>query len=188
MQARHDVKFNSQMDRVKCKPWGLEDGLSGFGNSIAVTLRDGAGAAFHNGKALNQVLHAGGPAILHRVVAAASARRSSDLDLARDVRCGYVSKDAAEKLRHVFGRRRTGSIHATKIRRAGDAPAGAPQDEPIALMLMTIHMKRISGGERVALADRSLLFVADRPHPGLRSVHKGLREPGRRFSWLWPPE
>ena len=46
VQARHDLRFNSQMDRVKCKPWGLEDGLSGFGNSVAIhRFGDGAGAA-----------------------------------------------------------------------------------------------------------------------------------------------
>ena len=36
VQARHDLRFNSQMDRVKCKPWGLDGGLSGFGNSVAI--------------------------------------------------------------------------------------------------------------------------------------------------------
>src|SRR6516225_6810582 len=36
VQARHDLRFNSQMDRVKCKPWGLEGGLCGSGNSVAI--------------------------------------------------------------------------------------------------------------------------------------------------------
>ena len=65
VQARHDIRFNSQMDRVKCKPWGLEDGLSGFGNSVAIhRFGTAQEQRFHNGKALNQVLHAGDAYIL----------------------------------------------------------------------------------------------------------------------------
>src|ERR1700726_3397791 len=36
VQAIHDIRFSSQMDRVKCKPWGLQGGLSAAGNSVAV--------------------------------------------------------------------------------------------------------------------------------------------------------
>ena len=35
VQARHPIRFSSQMDRVKCKPWGLNGGMSGFGNGVA---------------------------------------------------------------------------------------------------------------------------------------------------------
>jgi N-methylhydantoinase B len=36
VQARHDIRFSSQMDRVRCKPWGLFGGMSGSGNSVAL--------------------------------------------------------------------------------------------------------------------------------------------------------
>ena len=36
VQARHPIRFSSQMDRVHCKPWGLEGGLSGSGNGVAI--------------------------------------------------------------------------------------------------------------------------------------------------------
>ena len=60
VQARHTIRFNSQMDRVKCKPWGLEGGLSGLGNGVAISRFGKAEEQrFHNGKALNQVLQRG---------------------------------------------------------------------------------------------------------------------------------
>src|SRR5436309_2976198 len=65
VQARHELRFNSQMDRVKCKPWGLAGGLCGAGNSVAIHRFAAAQEQrFHNGKALNQVLHAGDAYIL----------------------------------------------------------------------------------------------------------------------------
>ena len=101
MQARHDIRFNSQMDRVKCKPWGL-DGRPvrlrqlGRDPSLRQTAQE---QRFHNGKALNQVLHAGDAYILRSGGGGGfGSPLDRDLDaLARDVRCGYVSKDAAEK-------------------------------------------------------------------------------------------
>ena len=60
VQARHPIRFSSQMDRVKCKPWGLNGGLSGLGNAVALH-RFGKTEETHfpNGKALNQVLAGG---------------------------------------------------------------------------------------------------------------------------------
>jgi N-methylhydantoinase B len=137
VQARHDLRFNSQMDRVKCKPWGLEDGLSGFGNSVAIhRFGTAQEQRFHNGKALNQVLHAGDAYILRSGGGGGfGSPLERDLDsLARDVRCGYVSKDAAEKNYGAVFEPETNRIDpaATKIRRAEMRRQGLPQDEPIA--------------------------------------------------------
>ena len=100
VQARHDIRFNSQMDRVKCKPWGLDGGLSGLGNGVAIhRFGKAEEQRFHNGKALNQVLHAGDAYVL-RSGGGGGFGSPLDRDLAsleRDVRCGYVSKEAAEK-------------------------------------------------------------------------------------------
>ena len=53
------------MDRVRCKPWGLQGGHSGAGNSVAIA-RFGAERETHfpNGKAFNQVLKPGDAYIL----------------------------------------------------------------------------------------------------------------------------
>ena len=100
VQARHDIRFSSQMDRVKCKPWGLDGGLSGSGNGVAIARFGGTQEQrFHNGKALNQVLHAGDAYIL-RSGGGGGFGSPLERDLAaleRDVRCGYVSRDAAER-------------------------------------------------------------------------------------------
>ena len=99
VQARHELRFNSQMDRVKCKPWGLAGGLCGAGNSVAIHRFAAAQEQrFHNGKALNQVLHAGDAYILR---SGGGGGFGSPLDrdlesLSGDVRCGYVSREAAE--------------------------------------------------------------------------------------------
>src|SRR5215831_1719602 len=100
VQARHDLRFNSQMDWVKCKPWGLEGGLCACGNSVAIHRFAAAQEQrFHNGKALNQVLHAGDAYILRSGGGGFGSPLERDLEsLARDVRCGYVSRGAAETL------------------------------------------------------------------------------------------
>jgi N-methylhydantoinase B len=166
VQARHDIRFNSQMDRVKCKPWGLEDGLSGFGNSVAIhRFGTAQEQRFHNGKALNQVLHAGDAYILRSGGGGGfGSPLDRDLDaLARDVRCGYVSKDAAEKYYGAVFEPGTNRIDAaaTEIKRSEMRRQGLPQDEPIADTGVpppaTAHVhdhghEKLSEEERVALA------------------------------------
>ena len=166
VQARHDIRFNSQMDRVKCKPWGLEDGLSGFGNSVAIhRFGTAQEQRFHNGKALNQVLNAGDAYILRSGGGGGfGSPLGRDLDaLARDVRCGYVSKDAAEKYYGAVFEPETNRIDAaaTEIKRSEMRRQGLPQDEPIADTGVpppaTAHVhdhghEKLSEEERVALA------------------------------------
>jgi N-methylhydantoinase B len=168
VQARHVLRFNSQMDRVKCKPWGLESGLSGYGNSVAIhRFGKSEEQRFHNGKALNQVLHAGDAYVLR---SGGGGGFGSPLDrdpasLERDVRCGYVSKEAAEKhygAVFVPGTNKLDLV-ATGVRRAEMRAQGLPHDEPIAdtgvAAPAPTHMHRhdhahekLSEEERVALA------------------------------------
>jgi N-methylhydantoinase B len=125
------------MDRVKCKPWGLDGGLSAAGNSVAIH-RFGATQEqrFHNGKALNQVLHAGDAYVLRSGGGGGfGSPLERDLEsLAHDVRCGYVSKHAAETYYGAVFVGGTDSIDAaaTAARRAEMRRQGLPQDEPIA--------------------------------------------------------
>ncbi len=168
VQARHDIRFNSQMDRVKCKPWGLEGGLSGFGNSVAIhRFGKSEEQRFHNGKALNQVLHAGDAYILR---SGGGGGFGSPLErdltaLEHDVRCGYVTRAAAER---DYGAVLVGDspridAAATQARRAQMRAQGLPHDEPIAETGVPppapahthVHdhaHERLSEEERVALA------------------------------------
>jgi N-methylhydantoinase B len=166
VQARHDIRFSSQIDRVKCKPWGLDGGLSGQGNSVALH-RFGASEeqGFPNGKALNQVLRAGDAYIL-RSGGGGGFGSPLERDLAsleRDLRCGYVSRDAAERC---YGAvlapdGKTLDIAATQARRAELRGAGLPRDEPIAEVAAPVASpapahdhahEGLSEEERVALA------------------------------------
>ena len=137
VQARHDLRFSSQMDRVKCKPWGLDGGLSGYGNSVAIhRFGKSEEQRFHNGKALNQVLHAGDAYIL-RSGGGGGFGSPLDRDLAsleRDVRCGYVGKEAAEKYYGAVFVPGSSKLDpaATESQRAAMRAQGLPHDEPIA--------------------------------------------------------
>jgi N-methylhydantoinase B len=134
VQARHDIRFSSQMDRVKCKPWGLEGGHAGAGNSVAVArFKAERETHFPNGKAFNQVLKPGDAYILR---SGGGGGFGSPLErdlttLERDVRGGYVSRKAAEE---VYGAafRDDGTIDrtATAFRRSDMRRHGLPVDQP----------------------------------------------------------
>lgn len=136
MQAINQINFSSQMDRVKCKPWGLFEGLSGFGNSVAIH-RGGASeeTLFPNGKAFNQVLKPGDAYILR---SGGGGGYGSPLErditsVERDVRCGYVTREQAEtNYGAVFKADGPIDAAATVKRRAEMKKAGLPIDEPIA--------------------------------------------------------
>jgi N-methylhydantoinase B len=141
VQARHPIRFSSQMDRVRCKPWGLDGGLSGLGNSVALH-RFGQVQETHflNGKALNQTLQAGDAYIL-RSGGGGGYGSPLERDLAalqRDVRCGYVSKDAAEELYGAVFEPDSLVIDAaaSEARRAELRRQGLPHDEPISEMTL----------------------------------------------------
>jgi len=143
-----------------------EGGLSGLGNGVAIArFGKPEEQRFHNGKALNQVLHAGDAYILR---SGGGGGFGSPLErdlvaLARDVRCGYVSKAAAERDYGVVFVPGTNEIDAaaTQVRRAEMRAQGLPHDEPIAdtgvpppasSHAHTHAHERLSEEERVALA------------------------------------
>ncbi|MBS0246878.1 MAG: hydantoinase B/oxoprolinase family protein [Proteobacteria bacterium] len=136
MQAINQINFSSQMDRVVCKPWGVFGGLSGFGNSVAIH-RGGADKETHfpNGKAINQVLKPGDAYIL-RSGGGGGYGTPLERDVAsveRDVRCGYVTRDQAERDYGVaFAKDGSIDVEATAERRADMKKQGLPIDEPIA--------------------------------------------------------
>lgn len=137
VQARHDIRFNSQIDRVVCKPWGLFGGLSGSGNAVAIhRFAEAAEQGFPNGKALNQVLRSGDAYILR---SGGGGGFGSPLDRAlvaveRDVRCGYVTMEAARTCYGVVFRPGTAEVDvaASDLLRAKMRAQGLPHDEPTA--------------------------------------------------------
>ncbi len=141
VQARHPIRFSSQMDRVKCKPWGLNGGLSALGNGVALhRFGKSEEVNFFNGKALNQVLQAGDAYILR---SGGGGGYGSPLErdltaLERDVRCGYVTRQSAEANYGVVFRGDALEIDesATLARRAQMREQGLPHDQPIAESLV----------------------------------------------------
>ena len=138
VQARHDIRFNSQMDRVKCKPWGLEGGLSGLGNGVAMhrawakTRSSASTTARRSTRCCTP-----GDAYILRSGGGGGFGSPLERDLAaleRDVRCGYVSREAAERDYGAVFEPGTGKLDvaASEARRAEMRRQGLPRDEPIA--------------------------------------------------------
>jgi N-methylhydantoinase B len=99
VRARTNITVNTQIERAHCKPWGLEGGSEGTGNSVALRLGGTWKEDFPNAKVLVAHLKAGdafrlrsggggghGPAF-ERPVA----------EVLHDVRQGYVSVAAASE-------------------------------------------------------------------------------------------
>ncbi len=167
VQARHPIRFSSLMERVKCKPWGLEGGLSGFGNGVAIhRFSKTEETRFPSGKAMNQVLQAGDAYIL-RSGGGGGYGSPLDRDLAtleRDVRCGYVTRESAEELYGAVFKGETLTIDAsaTETQRARMREKGLPYDNPIAETLIPFatapvaevnpEHEKLTEEERVAFA------------------------------------
>jgi N-methylhydantoinase B len=98
VQARDQIRFNAQIDRVKCRPWGLFGGLSAFGNGVAIHRFGEDEQRFGNGKAFNLVLKPG-DAYIKQSGGGGGYGSPLERDLAQvawDVSEGYVSRQAAE--------------------------------------------------------------------------------------------
>ncbi len=134
VQARADIRFNAQIDRVKCRPWGLFDGLPAAGNGVAIHRFGEDEHNYPSGKAFNLVLHSGDAYILR---SGGGGGFGSPLDrdvdaLENDVRQGYVSREAAERdYGAVFAADGSGLDRpATERRQAEMRAQGLPQAEP----------------------------------------------------------
>jgi N-methylhydantoinase B len=168
VQALNEIRFSSQMDRVKCKPWGLEGGHSGLGNSVALHRYGHSDEThFPNGKALNQVLKPGDAYILRSGggggFGSPLARGVDTLE--HDVRCGYVTRVTAEDVcGAVFGDDGAIDPAATAAKRADMKSRGLPVDQPIAETIApfpfaaeavgpsSVGAEKLSEEERIALA------------------------------------
>jgi N-methylhydantoinase B len=134
VQARDAIRFNAQIDRVKCRPWGLFGGLSAKGNGVALHRFGEEEQRFANGKTFNHVLQPG-DAYIKQSGGGGGFGSPLDRDIAKvawDVSEGYVSRESAEQNYGVVFRGDTLEIDeaATKARREAMRRAGLPVDPP----------------------------------------------------------
>jgi len=97
VRMRYDVTFNTQMDRVHCKPWGLQGGGDAMGNSVALELNGKLKEDFANAKVLLAQLKSEEAFVL-RSGGGGGFGDPFEREIARvqeDVRQGYVSAEAA---------------------------------------------------------------------------------------------
>ena len=100
VQALSPFSVTTRIDRMHCKPWGLEGGGEAAGNGIAIRHKGVWEEDLPNAKIFNvrlergdayKMLSGGGGGFGH-------PHRRDAAQVAHDVREGYVSREAAEKL------------------------------------------------------------------------------------------
>src|SRR5712672_426831 len=97
VRARTDITLNTQIERAHCKPWGLQGGLAGTGNDVALRLAGSWKTDFPNAKVLVAALKAGDA---FRIRSGGGGGYGAPLErppelVQEDVRQGYVSIKAA---------------------------------------------------------------------------------------------
>jgi N-methylhydantoinase B len=100
VRARAPFVFSSQIERAHCKPWGLEGGLEASGNSIALRVDGKWKTDFPNAKMVLANLKEGDA---YMVQSGGGGGYGAPWErpierVAEDVRQGYVTPEAAEKL------------------------------------------------------------------------------------------
>ena len=100
VRARTNMTVNTHADRAHCKPWGLDGGLDGTGNEVAIRLGGNWKTDFPNAKMLVAHLKPGDG---YRMRSGGGGGYGSPLErpietVQNDVRQGYVSVKAAAEL------------------------------------------------------------------------------------------
>jgi N-methylhydantoinase B len=135
VRALHDIRFNAQIDRVRCRPWGIDRGLSGAGNEVLIKRAGQEAERFPTGKVLAYQLRRDDAYILR---SGGGGGFGTPLDrpvavVERDVREGYVSIEAAARDYGIVmdpqGARADAA--ASQALRAKMRSAGLPKDTPI---------------------------------------------------------
>ncbi|WP_052401841.1 hydantoinase B/oxoprolinase family protein [Muricoccus aerilatus] len=132
VQALAPFQLTTRIDRVHCKPWGLEAGGDAAGNGIGLRRNGTWETEFPNAKVFN-VRFKKGDAYMMRSGGGGGFGLPAEREparVARDVRQGYVSRAVAlDTYRVVLDSRGEVDEAATRNLRARSdiAPAGAPQ-------------------------------------------------------------
>lgn len=130
-----DTMFNTQIERVEHRPWGLFGGLSALGNQVAIQRGANPETVFATGKVFSQLLKPGDAYTL-RSGGGGGFGNPTDRkleDVENDVRQGYVSLEAARTQYGVVIDRATmkADREATVALRAEMKERGLPKDYPL---------------------------------------------------------
>jgi N-methylhydantoinase B len=161
VKVMSDIMFNTQIERVDCRPWGLFGGLSALGNEVALQRKDKEETVYTTGKVFSQLLRAGDVWTL-RSGGGGGFGRPLDRkleDVEDDVRQGYVSR---ERAREHYGAVIDGATgladrQASARLRAEMRAQGLPKDEPYARDLpraghVVDHPRRLFSKKAEAIA------------------------------------
>ena len=98
--ARIPMTMNTQIERAHCRPWGLEGGLAGTGNQVALRLGGTWKTDFPNAKVLVASLKVGDAFMIRSGGGGGygDPRERTFEEIEEDVRQGYVSVKAAAQL------------------------------------------------------------------------------------------
>ena len=98
VQARADFMLNAQVERMHCKPWGLNGGREAMGNSVVLRAGGQWKEDYPNAKLLTARINAGDAFAVRSGGGGGCGdpkRRPAEI-VADDVRQGYVSVDSAK--------------------------------------------------------------------------------------------
>jgi N-methylhydantoinase B len=114
IRVMSDIMFNTQIERVECRPWGLFGGLSAFGNEVCIQRKGEEEVVYKTGKVFSQTLRSGDAWTLRSGggggYGTPTERNTASVE--DDVRNGYVSGEMAHKLYGVVLDAKTGRAQA----------------------------------------------------------------------------
>jgi N-methylhydantoinase B len=132
MQAMSPFSLTTRIDRMHCKPWGLEGGGEAAGNSIGIRRNGRWEKDLPNAKIFNVRLNNRGDAYMMQSGGGGGFGDPMERDpelVGEDVREGYVSPTVAH---NVYGVVLTTSgdvdVYATRLRRAAKAPVRVEEE------------------------------------------------------------
>jgi len=159
-----DIMFNSQIERVDCRPWGLFGGLSALGNEVAIGRDGKEETVYASGKVFSQHLRAGDVWRL-RSGGGGGFGRPLDRkleDVEDDVRQGYVSLASAREHYGAVIDAATGVAdrEASARLRAEMRALGLPKDRPYSRdaaepRRVLHHPRRLSSKAARSIADEA---------------------------------
>jgi N-methylhydantoinase B len=99
VKARQDITINSTIDRAVCAPWGLQGGLDGYPNMVALLLEGRLHDQLPNAKVPNQLLRPGDGVIVRGGGGGGfgNPHERPAEKVQDDVRQGYVSIESARE-------------------------------------------------------------------------------------------
>jgi N-methylhydantoinase B len=170
-----EIMFNTQMERVECRPWGLFGGLSAMGNEVALKRNGQDEVVYTTGKVFSQMLKTGDTWTL-RSGGGGGFGKPTERDIDRvesDVLNGYVSLESARQHYGVVidkATRKADRAATAQLRermRAQGLPADQPYSSPA--RLLAALQNPAAPRKRVSLSSRELSAQAQAWHEEARA-------------------